>query len=602
MNDKIKKIIAASSLMVAALGAVGCSQSSQKIAKNIDRSMSEFVSCLNNLDLVVPSANASKPAFSKEVANQGGAQSKDKKVGKIVETSASPSGDDTQSEGAADYKITKLIMTQRVPIEYANEGAYSKIFERVVSTPSDRSGFTNLFVLSTTPFITITSGDEELYKKSVELSESIENKSVSIDQKINALILRRSILMIYVNEIYSGNVTLSEENKVAINAYVNVIKENTSFLNGNRGMVKNQLTLADDLNKSGSNNQLIGFYMIKSKEALEVRANKLDSAISAIDSIIDILESSLTDKSPYYNKNLSASYESMANSINSNEIYRGEINKASSNKEVADKILSSLHFKTILKKDSQTLQSNNTSATQTMQKNANSIQNSQKTASNLANNGKNQILEQNNGVNQNASKDTDKSVIITPLNSNNNNNSADKNCKNCKENLASKSATTNGNELIKIDTNSNFEIQNELNRASAGVYESKHSQSKITNIEGEPNTNLIQNRQQNRLTNRDGTNLVDRPQTLELKDGEDRDLEQRKSEDDEYINKTKIHRVKRGAKKKNSNRSNSNMENEKIMRADRNPQKQTFEQYSNTNGNPSSINRVQNMPFRTNNK
>ena len=161
--------------------------------------------------------------------------------------------------------------------------------------------------------------------------------------KINTLILNRSILMIYVNEIYNNNVNLTENDKVAINAYVNVIKENTSFLNGNRGMVKNQLSLASDLVTNENNDNLVNYYIIKSGEALETRANKIDSSIKAINSIIEIIEANLTTSSNYYKSNLSSTYENLLNNFNTNTSSK-EITKDSTNKEIAESIANSLGF------------------------------------------------------------------------------------------------------------------------------------------------------------------------------------------------------------------------------------------------------------------
>jgi hypothetical protein len=52
-------------------------------------------------------------------------------------------------------------------------------------------------------------------------TEKIETTSDDINSKINQLILKRAILMIYVNEIYSGNVT---KNKSLLCIHINIIK------------------------------------------------------------------------------------------------------------------------------------------------------------------------------------------------------------------------------------------------------------------------------------------------------------------------------------------------------------------------------------------
>lgn len=294
MKNNFKKILTTSIVSAVSLTAIGCSTTNTKLAKNIDKSMAEFVTSINKLDYVDTSTT-------------------DNKLGKIVETTS-------------------------------NDNAYIKTLnnlniENTITRPSERNDNFKLFVLSSKPFITFTSDDNSTsLQLSVKFStDKIEETSDEISSKINQLILKRSILMIYVNEIYNGNVTLSEENKVAINAYTNVIKENTSFLNGNRGMVKNQLSLANDLVASDNNDNLINYYIIKSGEALETRSNKIDSSISAIDSIISILETNLSPSSTYYQNKLSTTYDNILNGMNTAD-------SSDENKELAKKIADSLNF------------------------------------------------------------------------------------------------------------------------------------------------------------------------------------------------------------------------------------------------------------------
>lgn len=294
MKNNFKKILTTSIVSAVSLTAIGCSTTNTKLAKNIDKSMAEFVTSINKLDYVDTSTT-------------------DNKLGKIVETTSN------------DNSYIKTLNNLNI--------------ENTITRPSERNDNFKLFVLSSKPFITFTSDDNSTsLQLSVKFStDKIEETSDEISSKINQLILKRSILMIYVNEIYNGNVSLSEENKVAINAYTNVIKENTSFLNGNRGMVKNQLSLANDLVTSDNNDNLINYYIIKSGEALETRSNKIDSTISAIDSIISILETNLSPSSTYYQSKLSATYENILNGMNTSD-------SSDENKELAKKIADSLNF------------------------------------------------------------------------------------------------------------------------------------------------------------------------------------------------------------------------------------------------------------------
>lgn len=307
MNKKFKKILTTTLVSAATIAAVGCGSPNTKLAKNIDKGMADFVSSINNLDYVDTSITET---------------TSDNKIGKIVETAAN---------ALDDKYLTKTLEELNI--------------DNSITIPSERNDNFKLYILSSSPFISFTS-DDNTASLSMQFNFStnkIEKTSNKINEKINNLILKRSILMIYVNEIYNNRVELTEENRVAINAYVNVIKENASFLNGNRGMVKNQLTLANDLANNNSNDNLINYYIIKSGEALETRSNKIDSTISAIDAIIDIIESNLTPSSIYYSSSLSTTYENLISNINSTNNTSTTID----NKELADNISNSLKFTNI---------------------------------------------------------------------------------------------------------------------------------------------------------------------------------------------------------------------------------------------------------------
>ncbi len=318
MKEKIKKIITTTLLSAMSISAIGCSATGSRLARKIDKSMAAFVTSINNLDYVSTTKSTSE------------------NVGKIVETSANAYETNKRQISSAGNKIMFL-----------SDDVSEAEIENTITRPESRSE-SKLFILSDTPFVSFTSDNTNAnFLLSVKFStDKIEDTSSEIDEKINTLILKRSILMIYVNEIYNGNVTLSGEDKTAINAYVNVIKENTSFLNGNRGMVKNQLKLASDLLEDSSNENLVNYYIIKSGEALETRLNKLDSTISAIDSITTIIEDNLTENSNYFDLKLSSSYSDIIANLTSfdDNGEESEIQAESTNEEIAKSITNSLDF------------------------------------------------------------------------------------------------------------------------------------------------------------------------------------------------------------------------------------------------------------------
>lgn len=415
MKKNIKKIITTSLLSALSITTIGCSTTDNKLAKNIDKGMAEFVSSINKLDFV----DTSSPV----------------EEGKIVETSAK-----LQSN---NHFLTSNISNVNV--------------ENTITRPSERDDSFKLFVLSNKPYVSLTSDDSSAsFEFCVKFStDKIQETSDEIDEKINKLILKRSILMIYVNEIYNGNVTISDENKVAINAYVNVIKENASFLNGNRGMVKNQLNLASDLVDSDKNDNLVNYYIIKSGEALETRSSKIDSTISAIDSIINILENNLTSTSTYYNSKLSVSYENLINNLQPNST-KTETN--TSNIELADNIAKSLGY-CCIDEDS----ANNDNKSNTTQNNTSS---------------------------------NESGIMTLPLTDNN----QLTNISNT-QNSTQNNTATNNNQLARNTQNNNNQISNQPTNNQQSNVNQKNSLSTINQTRNSSTTNKQNNVNQNTTSN-----------------------------------------------------------------------------------------------------
>lgn len=312
MKNKFKKIMATTMLSITATAGIGCATTNSKIAQKINNGVEDFVSSINKLDYVDTNNTSSS-------------------LGKIV-------------SAASENTFLSSVAT-------------NTNIENTITRPTERTDNFKLYVLSSSPYISLTSDDNNINLSMQFSTEKIETTSDDISEKINKLILKRAILMVYVNEIYSGNVELSDENRKAINAYVNVIKENASFLNGNRGMVKNQLGMASNLIDTKQDENIINYYIIKSGEALEIRSNKIDSTISSIESIISILEQNLTPSSCYYQKSLTTAYENMLNDIKNNTLTNSENNTLA--KEIAESI------NLIDTESSNTTNTNNTTNNQT---------------------------------------------------------------------------------------------------------------------------------------------------------------------------------------------------------------------------------------------
>ena len=121
-------------------------------------------------------------------------------------------------------------------------------------------------------------------------TQEITNSANKVQEIINNLISKRSNILLLIDQIYSNKVKLSKDDISAINAYMNIIKENTSYLNSNKGIVTNQLSKAKELFTSNSTSPLINAYIIRTNEVIETRISKLESSLLAIDSICEIIE------------------------------------------------------------------------------------------------------------------------------------------------------------------------------------------------------------------------------------------------------------------------------------------------------------------------
>lgn len=559
MKEKVKKILTTTLLSAATISAVGCGVNGNKLAKNIDKSMADFVSSINNLDYV----ETGKPANDK--------------VGKIVETGSSLYGTGTHRISAEGNQI-----------KFLNNNVSETEIENTITKPTERKDDFKLFVLSETPFISLTSNDNNANLSfNIKFSTNkIEETSTEIDEKINTLILKRSILMIYVNEIYNGNVTLSEENKTAINAYVNVIKENTSFLNGNRGMVKNQLKLATDLVEDGKNENLVNYYIIKSGEALENRASKLDSTISAIDSITKIIEDNLSSTSTYYNTKLSDTYQNIISNINSNS--NTQINANSSNKEIADSISNSLNFLGGNKTQSSNEQ-NNVTPTPTID-----TKDIKTPTNNTNNNGlttypmvdRNSQNNTNLGLQNSRQNGFQNNRQNPALNQNNNNQTIQRGPQIRNNNPNDNIMTLEEN----YKDNTRKEIQPRVNSTTGRMQNRNH------NINARRNNNQFQSTNQNLTNNQNNANNSNIAPNFTQNAENLQNLNNNSTFDQNRMNNVTTSNQFR---RLNSNMNKLDNEDSKTMRAERTPERVTKEQYTSASANEDL--KVTRVPYKSTN-
>lgn len=413
MKNKIKKIMTATVISAMSLVAVGTAANSQNNDKNNEKSVQNYLISQNieKTSALVPNKN----------------------IGKIVETSSNQIRYETSDK----------------QIQFLNNNIGEAEIESNITLPQKISGL-NLFVLSTTPYVSFTNDNNEL-KINVNFLENktTETQSSSLNledkEKLNTYNLKRSILLIYANEIYNNNITLSNENKNEISTHIETISSTNEI-------------------ESNSN---------------------IDNKISAIDSIINIIESNLTPSSAYYQRNISSNINNL---LNNNQTTIDKINETSSNQDIANKIACALNGKC------SSSQSNSVESNQLKQRNllnntnnlTNQITNTTEYQNNIQNNNLNNqnAYRRNNLRNRNRRRNN---RIIHNENINSNANEIMENRINNQNNITNnlrdnsimqESKTMRAdrtNESISQEKYTNTNTQNETNRASRMPYETTNN-------------------------------------------------------------------------------------------------------------------------------
>ena len=118
---------------------------------------------------------------------------------------------------------------------------------------------------------------------------SLNESSTKMQNLIDELIKIRTIIMLYISDLYNGTIKPTSEDIHAIEAYLNIIKESTAFLKSNNGTVANHLNEATSYDSTNLN--LVNAHIIRATEALNSRSAKLEAAIVSTYNIASILKS-----------------------------------------------------------------------------------------------------------------------------------------------------------------------------------------------------------------------------------------------------------------------------------------------------------------------
>lgn len=365
MKNKLTKIITATMVSAMSLTALGVTANGNTPSKIQDKTIQNY-----------------SQAKSIEAAS---AKTPNKNIGKIVETSAGKE---------ISYQ------TSGRPIQFLNNDISEAEIENKLTLPENIEKL-NLFILTTTPYINFSNSDDQMqitvkFNSSEIENNNTENKDTELanqmtmlnseqQEKLNTYNLKRSILMIYANELYNNNVNLSNQTKTEINNYLSTLSnENTNA---------------------------------------RFDETKLDEKISAIESITGIIERNLNNSSMYYGRNLSTKYNSFIENASS-EI--DTITETSTNQEIANKIVCVLNNKcknnvTTLENRDKTAVLPATNSTETRQNNSTVAQTQNRSQTQNQSNTQNNLNAkntQNNNSNNNFDRQNSNSGV-TRLNDNN---------------------------------------------------------------------------------------------------------------------------------------------------------------------------------------
>ena len=121
----------------------------------------------------------------------------------------------------------------------------------------------------------------------------LATSSARISELIADLVKVRTVIMLYISDLYNGSITLSQDEINAINSYANIIKESTAYLKSNQGTVKNHLAEATNFGNMDGYASLANSHIIRATEVLNTRGAKIESAVVATMNIIDILKTNV---------------------------------------------------------------------------------------------------------------------------------------------------------------------------------------------------------------------------------------------------------------------------------------------------------------------
>lgn len=143
----------------------------------------------------------------------------------------------------------------------------------------------------------------------------LETSAADLNDILLEISQRRGIIMLYCTDLRSGRASLTSEDKVALNEYIDIIKETTNYLNNNAGNLTNHYNNISSIALEENSAEIINARLIRANETLKTRYAKLDTCLDSLAAITNIL---VTRIGPTYTDLYSSSLTGGVNNISNN--------------------------------------------------------------------------------------------------------------------------------------------------------------------------------------------------------------------------------------------------------------------------------------------
>ena len=306
----MKKIIRFTMLSLLSLSLIiftGCNSADKTLAKNLDNTVTNLVYSITNLDfadtadLNLLSTNTNKTNnITDNKENENITENQISNNSKNANCCENCNNSDSLSQFQANNQNYNMNKNMSGYPGFNKEFCDKPISKAKYNTYCYGNNKTNSVVSNQTNTADNMQEKNETKALVSFSTEQISENNQTLQSLISKLINKRSNLLLYINDLYKGNITVASTNKNAVNAYMNILKDNTSYFNQHRGLVTNQIDQAKELYNSDNSSSLINAYIIRTNEAIATRIAKLESSISAMDSILDIMKGSQNSNSKSY--------------------------------------------------------------------------------------------------------------------------------------------------------------------------------------------------------------------------------------------------------------------------------------------------------------